>query len=282
MPATLTAIDRINLRTMRSAAATRVYAGSESLQPREQAALDSVRNEVLGQPILDLGVGTGRTVKPLLAVSSDYLGIDYSPEMIAAARAYYPQQRFDYGDARDLGSIRDGSIGLVMFSCNGICMVNHPDRLRILKEIYRTLRPGGVLILTTYNQSSPDERAGFKFPEIQLSAQPLRLAVRLARFGGATLRRAYNWLRFKRYNIRTAQYSIINDVCHDYGTMLYYITLANQRRQIEACGFSPGAVAFDHAGVRIDVANSENDYAIVARKPMLVDGTGIEPVTPAV
>ena len=260
-------IDEINLRTMRSKGAAETYAVGEQLQPREQAALDSVFDAVWEQPILDLGVGAGRTVKPLLAVSSDYLGIDYSPEMIAACRQRYAEQRFEYGDARHLTSVRDESIGLVMFSCNGICMVGHEDRLRILREAHRVLTPGGVLILTTYNQRCTDERGGFKFPRFYFSRNPIRLGVRIARFLGSTVVRAYNRQRYQRHNVRTAEYSMINDECHDYGTMLYYITLAQQRRQLEACGFMPNAAAYDQAGEHMLAENTENDYALVARKP---------------
>ena len=262
------AVDAINLRTMRSRAAVVTYAIGESLQPRELAALESVRARLRGQPILDLGVGAGRTVKPLLAVSSDYLGIDYSPEMVAHCRARYPQVRFEYGDARNLSTLAADSFGLVVFSCNGICMVAHEDRLRILREALRVMKPGGVLLFTTYNQDCDDEQGAFKFPEFEMSLNPVRFGVRAMRFTVATLVRARNWLRYRKHNVRTAEYSMINDVCHDYGTMLYYISLPNQRRQLEACGFEPGAVAFDHAGNRIEAPNRENDYSIVAFKPM--------------
>jgi len=262
------AVDAINLRTMRSKAAVAVYAVGERLQPREAAALQSVLARVRGQPILDLGVGAGRTAKPLLAVSSDYLGIDYSPEMVAHCRARYPNVRFEHGDARELRSLAAGSFGLVVFSCNGICMVAHDDRLKILREALRVLKPGGVLLFTTYNQDCDDELGAFKFPEFALSANPVRLGVRAMRFVAAALVRARNWLRYRKHNLRTAEYSMINDVCHDYGTMLYYISLPNQRRQLEACGFERGAVAFDHAGKRIETPNRENDYSIVAFKPM--------------
>ena len=263
-------IDQINLRTMRSKAATAIYGVGEHLQTREQAALDSVVKEVRGQPILDLGVGAGRTVKPLLRVSRDYLGIDYSPEMIARCRDRYPQERFEYADARQLASISDESMGLIVFSCNGICMVGHDDRLRILREAHRALKPGGILIITTYNQDCSDELGYFKFPPLEFSANPLRFGVRVLRFLRATALRLYNWNRYRRHNVRTAEYSIINDVCHDYGTMLYYISLPNQRRQLEACGFLPQAVAYDQAGRRMWSANTENDYAIVARKSGLL------------
>ena len=252
---------------MRSAGAVRTYSIDESLQPRERAALDSVAAQFRGAALLDLGVGAGRTVKPLLEISSNYIGIDYSPEMIAACQRRYPDVHFALGDARHLSMVADSTIGLAMFSCNGISMVGHEDRLKILREVYRTLRPGGACVLTTYNQDSRDHTAGFQFPEFEFSSNPARLLVRAARFALATANRTYNWCRHQRHAVRGSEYSIINDVCHDYGVMLYYISLANQRRQLETCGFLPNAIAFDHGGREITAYNLENDFAIVARKP---------------
>ena len=95
-------IDRINLRTMRSAAVVEHYSCTDELMPHERAALDHVANEMRGGSVLDLGVGAGRTVKALLEVSPDYLGIDYSQEMISACEARFPGIRFEHADARRL------------------------------------------------------------------------------------------------------------------------------------------------------------------------------------
>jgi hypothetical protein len=44
---------------------------------------------------------------------------------------------------------------------------------------------------------------------------------------------------FSRHDVRLPDYSIINDRCHHYTIMLYYISLENQRKQLEAAGFAP-------------------------------------------
>ncbi len=66
------------------------YAGDDGLQPPEAAALALVEDAVRGQPILDLGVGLGRTTGPLRALGGAYVGIDVSAEMVAACRARHP------------------------------------------------------------------------------------------------------------------------------------------------------------------------------------------------
>ncbi|MEP7042054.1 MAG: class I SAM-dependent methyltransferase [Dokdonella sp.] len=259
-------IDLINLRTMRSQAVVSTYVRSQGLSPPEVAALERIADEAHDRPILDIGVGGGRTVQPLLAISADYLGIDYSEQMIVASRTRFPGVRFEHADARDLSNMADGSIFLAVFSCNGLGMVHHSDRLRILREVYRVLQPGGAFLFSTHNQNCRDHVAGFRFPDFEPSHNPARILVRTARFIGQTLIRSCNRLRFSKYDVRTPEYSMINDVCHHYGTMLYYIALDNQRRQLESAGFRQDAEGFDLAGRDIRDDTTDSSITLLARK----------------
>lgn len=259
------AIDDVNLRTMRSRSAVKHYSHREDLTPAERASLDAVAEAARGQPILDIGVGGGRTVKALLEVSTDYLAVDNSPEMVASCRRRFPGVRVERADARRLDLVPDASIFLAMFSCNGIGMVSHEDRLAIMREARRVLRPGGAFLFSTHNLNSPAPRAGFLFPEFDWSPNPARLAVRALRFAAHTALRVRNRRRFKRHEQRTPTYSIINDECHDYGTLLYYISLAEQRRQLEALGFEPDAAAYDERGDLLQAETTDSSMAFVAR-----------------
>jgi SAM-dependent methyltransferase len=216
--------------------------------------------------VLDIGVGAGRTVKALLEVSPDYLGIDYSQEMIAACRNRFPTIRFEHADARRLTRVANASISLAVFSCNGISMVGHEDRLSIMCEVHRVLKPGGVFLFTTYNRNSPEARAGFRFPDFQLSMNPARLAVRIARLVKDTTISFYQRRQHIRHEVHTSRYAVLNDLCHNYGVMLYYITLAHQRRQLEEAGFEANALAFDRTGRRISDDTTLDSMALVARK----------------
>ena len=259
-------IDRINLRTMRSAAVVAHYARPDELLPHERVSLDHVASEVRGGSILDIGVGGGRTVKALLEVSPDYLGIDYSQEMVTACKARYPRVRFEHADARHLSTVRDESISLAVFSCNGISMVGHDDRLAIMREVHRVLKPGGVFLFTTYNRNSPEASAGFRFPELQLSVNPVRSLVRVSRALKDTVISLYQRSQHVKHEIHTSRYAVLNDMCHNYGVMLYYITLAQQRRQLEQAGFSADAPAFDCRGRSITDDTTLDSMALVARK----------------
>ena len=259
-------IDRINLRTMRSVAVVAHYARPSALLPHERAALDTVADGARGRAILDIGVGAGRTVPALLAISPDYLGLDYSHKMVAACRARFPQQRFLNADARRMAEVADGSIHLALFSCNGLCMVGHEDRLQIVREAYRVLAPGGSFVFTTYNRNCPEAKAGFRLPDFALSANPARSLIRAARFARDVVVSAVQRGRYRRHEVHATDFAVLNDRCHNYSVMLYYITLANQRRQLEAAGFEPGAEAFDVHGQRIADDTPHDSMAFVARK----------------
>lgn len=265
-PAEYNLIDELNLRTMRSDAVVDFYSDFSGLLLHERAALRLVGGAARGKPILDLGVGGGRTVKPLLKVSEDYLGIDYSPEMVEACKQRFPKQRFVLGDARDLSMVADESVFLVSFGWNGICMVNHQDRLRILSQIYRKLTPGGIFILTTHNRNCPDEFQGFRFPEFTRSQRRRDLIASAWKYCRATAASLSNWSRYRHRVVRLPEYSIINDRSHDYGVMLYHIDLVNQRKQIEALGYEGNAIAFGTDGKVAEDSYDGRDFAMVARK----------------
>jgi ubiquinone/menaquinone biosynthesis C-methylase UbiE len=259
-------IDRINLRTMRSAAVVAHYARPDQLLPHERASLDHVAAEVRGGSVLDIGVGGGRTVKSLMNVSVDYLGIDYSEEMVNACRTRFPEVRFEHADARRMSNVRDASVSLAVFSCNGISMVGHEDRLAIMREVHRVLKPGGVFLFTTYNRNSPEATAGFRFPELQLTVNPARMLLRTARLVKDTAISLYQRRQHIKHEVHTSRYAVLNDMCHNYGVMLYYITLAQQRRQLEDAGFLSDAVAFDCRGRLIVDDTTLDSMALVARK----------------
>jgi SAM-dependent methyltransferase len=258
-------VDALNRRTMASRGAITAYSRNEEEWPAEKAIYDRVRAEVRGRPILDLGVGGGRTVRPLLALSDDYVGLDYTPAMVAVCRRRFPRVRFEHGDARDLSRFPAGHFALVVFSCCGLGMVDHADRLRVLAEVRRVLAPGAAFAFSAHNRRSPEYEEGFALPPIEPTGDPLRKAVRTARFVVQTGRSLVNYLRYHKHEIRTPEYAVINDRCHEHATMLYYITLEAQRAQLVRAGFQAGAEAFDLEGKPATEASRDNALCLLAR-----------------
>src|SRR6202008_4939088 len=100
----------------------------------ERAAFWRLADEMRGQPILDIGIGPGRTVTLLRALSADYVGIDYLRPAVELARSRHPWADIRWGDARDLSAFADGQFALVTFSDHGVDSVAHADRLRVFAE----------------------------------------------------------------------------------------------------------------------------------------------------
>lgn len=105
-----------------------------------------------GFNILDLGCGNGRMLK-LFATSGkkfDYLGIDFSEELIKQARVQFPQHTFQVADIRQL-DIAPASFDLVVMIAAFHHLETKKERERLLSHIYRWLKPGGYLFMTNWH-----------------------------------------------------------------------------------------------------------------------------------
>lgn len=126
------------------------------LMPAERRVLELLGDQLPDMEMLDLGVGTGRTAKSFAPLVRRYVGLDYSPRMLELARGNLDGSgnvELVLGDARDLSSI-EGEFDFVLFSFNGIDAVGHEDRLRVLAEVHRVLRPGGRFLFSTHSTGS--------------------------------------------------------------------------------------------------------------------------------
>jgi SAM-dependent methyltransferase len=98
--------------------------------------------------ILDFGCGYGRSLGELF--NSGYcnlIGIDFSPAMIAAARARYPQITFQAVQSSTI-PLSDASVdGALLFSVL-TCVPTDEGQRAIVGELRRVLRPGGLLYIS--------------------------------------------------------------------------------------------------------------------------------------
>lgn len=102
--------------------------------------------------VLDAGCGNGRLYKELKRKKVDYLGIDFSKNLLSIAKKEHPKARFKLGDLskdRAWNSLKDYDVAC----CIGV--LHHfptPEKqLRMLKHIYQALRPEGVVIISVWN-----------------------------------------------------------------------------------------------------------------------------------
>jgi SAM-dependent methyltransferase len=118
----------------------------------ERVALNSIADEVRGQPALDVGVGAGRTSWLMRLLTDDYVAIDWSPQMVSLCRSSCPGVDVRQGDARDLSEFPSSHFKLVFFSYNGIDSVGHSDRSRVYEAVSRVLMPGGIFVYSTISK----------------------------------------------------------------------------------------------------------------------------------
>lgn len=259
-------VDEINQRTMSRVVLEYDAIVHEGLSELEAGCIESVASAVRGKRILDIGIGAGRTVAPLRAYSQDYVGVDYTREMVEHCQRRYPGVRFVHADARSMHMLEDAGFDLVFFSCNGISMVDHPGRLAILGEVRRVLAPDGIFIFSTCNRQSPLHRSAFIWPRFQSTANPAKLLVRTGRFIGESAFRAMNRLSHIRHEIKCEEYAVINDECHHYRTMLYFISPEQQVKQLRTAGFEGPIAMFAESGKPADHSNADGTLGFVVRK----------------
>jgi SAM-dependent methyltransferase len=263
-------MDEINQKTWKTRACVKQYGSATGFTDvGERAAFAAVTAEAKDQPILDLGVGGGRTVPLLNAISKNYVALDYTRELVQASRERYPLVRVVHGDARDLSRFADESFKLVVFSYNGIDSVDQIGRLAILREVYRVLEKDGVFLFSTHNLigRALEARAASR---PSLSLNPVRLAVRLGRSLFHAAQSRINQLRYATLDYVTKDYAILNDSAQDHGIMVYYTSLDAQLRQLVDHGFRADPLVYDNVQGRNmksgDDASSVSWFHFIARK----------------
>jgi SAM-dependent methyltransferase len=112
-----------------------------------------------GALVLDLGCGTGALLEPLRRRGYRPLGLDVRPEGLASVRARDPDAWLVQAEADRL-PLRDGSVDAVV----ALDVLEHVDDGRVLAEVARVLRPGGLLVASVpayrWLWSRRDEDAG--------------------------------------------------------------------------------------------------------------------------
>lgn len=111
----------------------------------DRALLDAFLDLAGTGPIADVGCGPGHISRYLAARHPDVTGIDVSPHMISVARTAAPDVTFTVGSLLDLPAADEAFGGLV--ALYSIIHLSDTDRTAACRELARTLRPGGWLLI---------------------------------------------------------------------------------------------------------------------------------------
>ena len=262
-------MDAINRQAWQLPDTVRIYQRLQGwTDPGERVAIHYVAGEARSRPLLDIGVGGGRTTPLLQAISSDYVGIDYTEAMVQACRRQHPDMRIEHMDARDLSRFADRQFALAMFSFNGIDAIDYADRRTVLSEVHRVLQDGGRFLFSAHNRHGPGHG---EVPRLSLefSWNPLKLgwrSLKLLRSLGPSWR---NHSRNRQLGETHAAWSIQNCSAHDFSIVVMYTSLTEQVRQLHDTGFTVEQVLSSETGQPVHDEDSARNACwlhYVARK----------------
>ncbi len=257
---------RLNRRYYSDPAVVADYASITSLLDAERAILERLDGRIQNRSILDLGVGAGRTTPHLRSLAGRYLALDYSTSMLAHCRRIHRDAALVLGDARRL-ALADESFDVAIYAWNGIDEVDHEDRLRILSEIRRVLRPGGTFVFSTHNLSS-ERISAFAWLRPELAGS---VAARIRGNAAAIalyLRGIAHRLWMRRWEVHAPTHSIVNDHARHFSLLTYYISKEQQLRQLTEAGFRDvEMVRPDGSSLDLDEESRDPWIYYVARRP---------------
>jgi ubiquinone/menaquinone biosynthesis C-methylase UbiE len=224
-------VDDNNKKTYTARGVVQHYAQLRALQPAEATILELLQNQLVSMKMLDIGVGGGRTTKHFSKVVAEYIGIDYSPNMIAACKKRFagssPAPVFEVCDARDMSRFSDNSFDFILFSFNGIDYISHSERLKVFQEIHRVGKSGGYFFFSTHNLIGLEREFNWKK---QLSFNPLTTYVNLVMLA---LMHGFNFpINLK--HLQASEYAIIKDESHNFRLNTYYVKPREQIKQLES------------------------------------------------
>ncbi len=116
------------------------------------------------KPVVDLGCGIGRVMKPLASLCPEIIGVDISKEMLDQGKEYLEgveNARLVQTNGADLPGIADNSVGMLY---SFLCLIHVDERTayRYMREIERVLVPGGMALLQFENIMSEEGMREFQ------------------------------------------------------------------------------------------------------------------------
>ncbi len=148
--------------------------------------------EVVGDPILELGCGTGRVLEPLAEAGHRVTGIDRSRPMLARAEGRLEPHggmgrvRLVHGPMGDAADAPGGPFGLVLLSLNGLMHGStQVEQRAVLDAARRALDPRGMLLIDVVNPD-PAHLSTFDGRVLHEGSWTLEDGTRVDRFAART------------------------------------------------------------------------------------------------
>ena len=247
-----TAQDRTNLALYEKPGTVNDYTAIR-VHPPEVTVLVRYREDIYGHRVLELGCGAGRLAAFLQPLAGDYIGLDFSSHMVRYCQNKYPALQFVQGDMRNLQQFGTHSFDTVIAVANLIDAVSHEDRLQVLAEAKRVLKPEGLFVFSAHNRNCTEGVGG---PILRLTLNPV-----------SQMRAVYDYLislanhrRIKPQQRNETDYALLNDRAHNNSVLHYYTTRGTQEKQLEAAGFRC-IECLNHSGDTLAPGADDSDCA---------------------
>jgi SAM-dependent methyltransferase len=179
--------------------------------------------------ILDIGMGAGRTTRHFAPLFDHYTGLDFSATMVDHCKKTFVDNKnltFVNADACNMHMLKTASFDFVMFSFNGIDCIPAVDRTKVLAEIHRVLKPGGIFFFSFHSSYNIARLFSFQMPR-----NPLKYAGELRRMRGV-----------RKHNppvesLMTKDFVQVIDGDMNFGSSLVYSKPVAQVQQLASMGF---------------------------------------------
>lgn len=225
------------------------YDKLDFLFPAEKTLFNSYSDKIVGKKVLDIGIGGGRTTNYFSKIDCQYTGVDFIEDFAKLVSQKHSKLTIKQCDARNMSMFANESFDFILFSFNGIDNMENEGRIQILKEVFRILKPDGVFMFSAHNK---DHKYFNKMPwqeEWRLDWNYIKLCL-------VVMKNYFKHLQMKKHEYHCPDYSIINDIAHEFSIMTYYISGAKQKKQLQQLGFK-NTKNFDAQGKECDL--NQND-----------------------
>jgi len=214
-----------------------------------------------GMHVLDLGCGPGLYTEKLALTGHQVTGIDFSSNSIAYARKHAAEKELDimYVCQNYLEIEYTERFDLVIMIYTDFGVLIPSDRYRLLKNVYRALKPGGMFIFDVINDKNLEE----KFPEQHAWT---------VSEGGFWRKRPYleliNGFLYPDHHVYLMQHTILDedDHCVRYRFWTHYFNPDMLTPEISDLGFDHIRY-FDDVLPEGDTWNGDNITFFLCKKP---------------
>ena len=113
--------------------------------------------QLYNKKILEIGCAGGNIIPSLLklgAIEENIIGIDVRPDRLNDAKETYPDINFSYMDASEMDFAKN-SFDIVTIFTLFSSILNPKIRKQIASEVYRVLKPNGVVLYYDFRYNNP-------------------------------------------------------------------------------------------------------------------------------